>query len=227
MVKILEGDLSQTWLQSALRASSVGVDIETSGLNRFDIPATATTPGIKADRIAMVQIHIPNAGTVFIRKLDEWPTNLATLLENERTTKVFHYASFDLAFLMRDYPFIYPTKIADTKVAAAFFDPKKTYFVGKDGQGSHRLNVMVEKVFGYVMDKSLAVSNWFREDLTAEQIEYGAKDVEYLPELLKFLERGIIKKDRSLLSPLMEAYRFLPSKVMIDLKVGRDVFAYQ
>lgn len=226
MVTILEGDLSQEWLAAALSASKVGMDIETSGLNRFDVPATATSAAVKADRIAMIQLHIPNQGTVFIRNLDEWPTNLANLLENDRTTKIFHYASFDLAFLMRDYPFIYPTKIADTKVAAAFFDPKRTYFVDKSGQGSHRLNVMVEKVFGYVMDKSLAVSDWF-SDLTPAQIEYAAKDVEYLPELLRFLERGIIQKDRSLISPLMDAYRFLPSKVMIDLKIGRDVFAYQ
>lgn len=213
-IQIVEGDIPPDWLTHALQGTMVGMDIETSGLNR------------EKDKIAMVQLYVPNRGTILIRYLNEWPTNLAALLENERTTKVFHYASFDLAFLMRDFPFIYPSKLADTKVAAAFFDPKKTYFVDKAGQGSHRLNVMVERVFGYVMDKSLAISNWFADDLTPAQLDYAAKDVEYLPELLKFLERGIIKKDRGLLSPLMAAYQYLPTKVMIDLKVGRDVFAY-
>jgi ribonuclease D len=215
MVELVDGDLPSHWLGKALASPMVGMDIETSGLDR------------EKDRIAMVQLFVPKHGTVMIRKLDSWPTNIATLLENKGTTKVFHYASFDLAFLIRDFPFVYPTKIADTKVAAAFFDPKMQYFVDKSGRGSHRLNVMVEKVFGYVMNKQISTSDWFADTLSPEQLTYAAKDVEYLPELLTFLERGIIQKDRGLIGPLMESYRYLPTKVLIDLKINRDVFAYR
>lgn len=207
-VQLVNGDLPLPALEAALKASTVGMDIETSGLNK------------ETDRLAMIQLFIPTYGTIMLRHVDEWPTRLATLLENERTTKIFHHAVFDLAFLMRDFPFIYPSKIADTKIAAAFFDPKKTYF------GRHSLSVMVEKVFGFVMDKSIAVSDWFVDELTPEQLDYAAKDVEYLPELLRFLERGIMNKDRGLIGPLMQSYHYIPTRVITDSKVGRDVFMY-
>lgn len=217
MIQIVEGDLPTEALTAALTQQTVGMDIETSTL-----PMVNGKLDLTNGRIAMVQLHVPRYGTVMIRKLDQWATNLAKLLESDKTTKIFHYASFDLYFLMRDLPYVFPSNIADTKVAAAFFDPKKTYFRDNNGIGSHRLNVMVETVFGYRMDKSLAISDWFAE-LTDAQIIYAAKDVEYLPELLEYMEKRI---DRGLLPELLNAYRFLPHKVMIDLKVGRDVFAY-
>lgn len=217
MVRIVNGDIPAEALAASRKVRTVGMDIETSTLkmvnNKLDL-----TDG----RIAMVQLFIPQYGTVMVRNLDGYPTNLAQLLESD-TTKIFHYASFDLHFLMRDFPFIYPSTIADTKVAAAFFDPRKTFFVDSQGIGSHRLNVMVETVFGYKMDKSLAVSDWFAE-LTPAQIEYAAKDVEFLPELLAYMEKRI---KPNLMPELTAAYRFLPHKVMIDLKIGRDVFTYQ
>lgn len=222
MVNIVKGDLPAQALAAAYKSRVVGVDIETSRL-----PVVDGKLDLSQGKIAMVQVFIPGYRTVMIRELDTLATNLAQLLENAAVTKVFHYASFDLNFLMRELPFIFPASIADTKIAAAFFDPKRTYFVDDAGKGSHSLKVLVKKVFGYDMDKSISISDWFVEDLTPAQLEYAAKDVEYLPRLLNFLERGIEARDRRLMPVLAESFRFLPSKVMIDLKIGRDVFAYQ
>ncbi len=219
MVQIVNGDIPDSALSASLRVKTVGMDIETSKLPMVNGKL------IKEDgKIAMVQLYVPDYGTVMVRNLSGYPTNLAQLLESDRVAKIFHYGSFDLYFLIRDLPFVFPTNIADTKIAASFYDPRKTFFTDKNGIGSHRLNVMVETVFGYEMDKSLSVSDWFATELTPAQLEYAAKDVEYLPDLLAYMEQRI---KPSYIPDLLAAYQFLPHKVMIELKVGRDVFAYQ
>jgi ribonuclease D len=219
MVTVVNGDIPSAALEASQQVKTVGMDIETSRLEMVNGKLDKTN-----GKIAMVQLYIPMYGTVMVRNLDTYPTNLSQLLESERTTKIFHYGSFDLYFLMRDLMFVFPTNVADTKIAAAFYDPDKKKFKDKNGIGSHKLATLVENVFGYVMDKSIAVSDWFAEDLTPEQLTYAAKDVEYLPKLLEHMETRI---SPALVPDLLAAYRFLPHKVMIDLKVGRDVFAYQ
>lgn len=211
MIELVTGDIPAGWLNAALDRPMVGMDTETTGLDR------------EKDKLALIQLYVPTYGTLLIRHLEEWPTRLATLLESHKTTKVFHYASFDLSFLLRDFPFIFPNRIADTKIAAAFFDPKKTYFRTKSGLGSHKLVDLVRHVFGYEMDKSIAVSDWLVDTLSTEQMTYAAKDVIYLPDLLVFIEKKI---PRDLIPALFKTYNYLPTKVMLDLKIGRDVFAY-
>lgn len=212
MIKVVYGDIPDEALAASRLVRTVGMDIETSQLRMVNGTLDKTN-----GKIAMIQVYIPDYGTIMVRNITAWPTNLTRLLEG-KTTKIFHYASFDLYFLMRDLPLVYPTNIADTKVAANFYDPKKTIF--KD----HRLNTLVSAIFGYEMDKSLAVSDWLATDLTPAQLEYAAKDVEFLPELLTYLEKRI---NTHYIVDLLAAYRFLPQRVMIELKVGNDVFAYK
>lgn len=212
MIEVINGDLTEYWLDTALQHSIVGCDIETSGLDR------------NKDRIATFQMYVPNIGTVMVRKLSSYPTRLTELLES-KTCKVFHHAPFDLGFLMRDYPFMLPIKIADTKIAAKLLDPRRTMHVDRTtGKGSHSLKTLVEHYFDYTMDKNIAVSDWFAKTLDQKQLEYAAKDVEYLPELLRQLLRQL--KKEQLLHLAHKAFDYLPTKIMLELKLGADIYAY-
>jgi ribonuclease D len=213
MVTLLDGDLTAEWYTAAAQSTVIGCDIETSGLDR------------NKDRIATLQIYVPDTGVVWVRKLAAYPTYIIKLLERAKTQKVFHHAPFDLGFLIRDYPFLNPRRIADTKVAAKILDPRRTMFIDPiDKKGNHKLRTLVYHHFGYLMDKTIATSDWFADTLSDEQLEYGSKDVEYLPALLSELETAL--RSNGLLSIARKAYAILPQKVILDLKVDSDVYGY-
>lgn len=199
------------WLESALAARIIGVDIETSGLS------------LERDVIATVQIFIPQKGTIMVRRLQN-PTNIIHLIETANTTKIFHHAPFDLGFLVRDYG-MWPQRIADTKVAAKILDPKRTRFIHPDTQkGSHSLLSLVWHYFEFKMDKTLAVSDWFQEVLSEEQIAYAAKDVEYLPALLQRLEQELAAQGNLALA--RSAMAALPTDVMLRIKNFNNIYGY-
>lgn len=214
MVTLLEGDLTKYWYDKAIKANVVGCDTETSGLDKAK------------DKLAMFQMFIPNVGVVMVRNLSLYPRYIIGVLEHTKPRKIFHYASFDLAFLIRDYPYLQPKHIVDTKIAATLLDPKKELFIDPIKQkGSHSLRSLVFTTFGFLMDKTIATSDWFADTLTPEQLEYAAKDVEFLPPLLHSIEQQL--QDRDLLNLAYAAYQHLPTRVLLDLKVGRDVYSYE
>lgn len=210
-VTMLEGDITPQWYDAALAARIVGMDIETSGLS------------IQTDRIATVQLYVPDKGTVMVRKLAS-PDYLVALLETEHATKIFHHAPFDLGFLVRDLN-IWPQNIADTKVAAKILDPKRQKYIHPEtSKGSHALISLVWHYFGFKMDKTLAVSNWFEPELSTAQVEYAAKDVEFLPELLKKIELEL--STAGLLHLARSAMQHIPTEVILQAKNYKDVYAY-
>jgi ribonuclease D len=210
-VDLINGDINQDWYEHAVAARIVGVDIETSGLS------------LQTDKIATIQMFVPGKGTVMIRKADQ-PFTMMKLLENRRITKIFHHAPFDLGFLVRDYD-VFPENIADTKVAAKILDPRKTQFIHPNtNKGSHALLSLVHHYFGFLMDKSLAVSDWFAPDLSQEQIEYAAKDVEYLPELLRRLEVELAKKRKVIFT--REAMNATALRAILKVKGMEDLYEY-
>ncbi len=213
-ITLVDKDLPVKWYNAAIQGGITGVDIETTGLNRT------------SDTIATVQIYVPSMGTVMIRNFAAVPTRLLRFLEHKKARKVLHFAPFDLAFLMRDYPMLQPANILDTKIAADILDPKRLLFIDPITQkGSHRLRTLVYHYFGYLMDKNIAVSNWLDPNLTAEQLEYAAKDVEYLPTLIATLHNELM--ERNSLSLAYQAYTDLPLKISLDLKTGGNSYEYR
>lgn len=208
MTTLVEGDIPNNVFNASQKVQLVGMDIETTRLPMIGRDLDKTS-----GKIALVQLYIPKYGTVILRQLSAFPTNLIRLLESN-VTKIFHSATFDLYFLMRDFP-LFPNNIADTYIAARFYDPKKTIFRKDDGTGSHSLATLVKTIFGYEMDKSLAVSDWQSDTLTPQQLEYAAKDVEYLPALLDHMEKRI---SVDYIPNLLNEYRSIPHKVMLELK---------
>lgn len=215
---IVAGDLPREYVEAALRSTIIGMDIETSGLR--------VQPGVddkgnyrKEDTIACVQMYVPEFGAVMVRYLDERPVRLSQLLESLRVTKVFQYGQFDLSFLMRDYPFINPRKICDTKIAADVLDPGNTMFTHPvENKGSHSLISLVWHYYQDLLDKAIAVSDWHNPNLTPEQLAYAEKDVLYLPGLLKKLEREIYNKNPLLIHDLHRRYLDIPNKAIARLK---------
>lgn len=211
MALLVEGDLPVEWYDAAIVARTVGMDIETSGLD------------VIKDKIATVQLYVPNKGTIIVRKLDN-PFWLGGLLESPLTTKIFHHAPFDLGFLIRDLG-IWPQAIADTKIAAKLIDPKKTRFIHPtSNKGSHALISLVYHFHDIVLDKTQAVSNWFVDTLDPKQLDYAEKDVIYLPEMLAKMEQEILESGDYRL--LRNVYNGIVPKVILNSKNIEDIYGY-
>lgn len=211
MVTLVEKDIPELWYSLALSANIVGMDIETSGLDKLK------------DKIATVQMYVPNIGTVMVRRMEQ-PMVLLRLLENKKIRKVFHHAPFDLSFLMRDYT-VYPENIADTKIAAKLLDPRREKYLHPDtNKGSHALVSLVWHYYKDHLNKTLAVSDWFAETLSPEQLEYAAKDVIYLPDMISVMEREMGQRKQVKLA--RKAMNNVPTYVLLQMKQIADIYGY-
>jgi len=210
IVEVLEHDLEQKWINAAKQHKHVGIDIETSGLDK------------EKATIATVQVNVPTFGTAIVRNLDK-PYLLMHLLENASVRKIFHYAHFDLTFLMRDYK-VMPQWIGDTKVAAKILDPKKDrYYDPNKEKYSHSLAALVWYYKSIRLDKTEATSDWFGE-LSQSQIEYAVKDTLYLVDILSYMEEEAQRKGTFFL--LAGAHAFIPTSIQLQLKGIQDPFGY-
>ena len=212
-VTLVNGDYPVEWFNAAIAARIVGMDIETNGLDRT------------IHKIATVQMYVPDMGTIMVRNLQDVPLVLLRLMQSKQVTKIFHHAPFDLGFLVEKYD-IYPEKIACTKVAAKILDPKRQMFFDPDtNKGSHALKSLVYHYFGFRMDKTLAISDWFAEDLSEAQLDYAAKDVEFLPALLRNLEKELAGARKIRLA--REAMKHLPTNTVLQVKGFQDdIYSY-
>ncbi len=210
-VELLERDLSPQWYDAAHSARIVGMDIETSGLDKL------------TDRIATVQMYVPHVGTVMVRKLDS-PEWIGALLESKAVLKIFHHAPFDLSFLIRDMG-IWPENVADTKIAARLVDPNKRRYINPvTGKPAHSLIALVHHYYGFILDKALSISNWFADELSPEQLDYAAKDVEFLPDLLSKLEFELSERGELVLARAV--YEGIVPDVILESKNIRGVYGY-
>lgn len=105
-------------------------------------------------------------------------------------TIVGHNLAFDLKSLMTDFgEQVMPEKCFDTMHAAELLhyaaDPWHPQ------KGAMTLAGICDRYLDITVDKSLQVSDW-SGDLTAEQLEYAAKDVTYLPQLVTELTEALI-----------------------------------
>jgi ribonuclease D len=201
-VTIHYGDISGELHRLALH-NTIGVDIETTGLDP------------KQDRICTVQIYLPNYGVEIVKVNDLiLPTRLISLLEAKTSTKIFHYAIFDVSFLMWKYQCGLPQSIRDTRAAATLLDPnKEKFFNPTRNKYDHGLASLVYYYYGVTLDKSLSISDW-SGDLSPEQLHYACSDVVYLPDLL----RQITSELRPILREVAEdSYRWIPAKAYTKL----------
>jgi ribonuclease D len=199
-VTVHRGDLPKELAARLGRSDAVAVDTETMGL----------LPG--RDRLCLVQLSGGDGEAHLVRfdGADYRAPRLGALLADEKVTKLFHFARFDVAVL-RHYlgvtcaP-IYCTKIA-SRLARTFTD-------------RHGLKDLCKDVLGIELSKEQQSSDWGAPELTAEQLGYAAGDVLHLHQIRARLDEMLAREGRSDLAAA--CFAFLPTRALLDLAGWRD-----
>ena len=149
--------------------NSIAIDTETTGLN------------LVRDRLCLIQICTENKEIHLIKisKKSNSPT-ITEILNNKNILKIFHFARFDLAVLMKklncSISNVYCTKVA-SKLARTSTD-------------NHSLKTLVLNYLSIEIPKFEQTSDWGAANLSTSQLDYAASDVLYLHQLKNILDKG-------------------------------------
>ena len=184
----------------------VAVDTETMGLN------------VARDRLCLVQLSAGD-GTChvvqFAAQRYDAP-NLKALFADASTTKLFHFARFDLATIQHHLGItcqpVYCTKIA-SRLARTFTD-------------KHSLRDLCRELLGVEISKQLQTSDWGAAKLSKDQLRYAASDVLHLHKLNDVLDAMLAREGRQGLA--QACFEFLPARAALDLAGWNeiDIFAH-
>ena len=179
---------------------TIAVDTETMGLDP------------RRDRLCLVQLSDGNGVVHLVQFIPASlggrgfaAPNLTALLMDPGTTKLFHFARFDVAALRQalgiDVAPVKCTKIA-SKLVRTFTD-------------RHGLKDLCKELLGVEISKQQQTSDWGAPELTPDQQAYAASDVLHLHALWARLE-ALLRREGRL--ELAEAcFRFLPARGQLDL----------
>ena len=183
----------------------LAIDTETMGLN------------IRRDRLCLIQFTTGNGQVHLVHFNNNYSApNLKALLLNEDTTKIFHFARFDLG-VIRHYLGLRLNNIFCTKIASKL---SRTY------TDSHGLKDLCKSLLGETISKQQQSSDWGRNVLSIEQRHYAASDVIHLHQLREELTTMLIREDKLHLAK--ESFEFLKTRVDLDLLgwQDNDIFAH-
>ena len=184
----------------------VAIDTETMGLQ----PAR--------DRLCLVQLSAGDgdAHLVQIAPGQTEAPNLAAMLGDAGTLKLFHFGRFDIAAIQH-YLGVVAAPAWDTKIASRLI---RTY------TDRHGLKELVRELLGQDLSKAQQSSDWGGPDLSDAQKEYAASDVRYLHRLREELERRLAREGRTAIA--QACFDFLPSRAALDLAgwPEQDIFAH-
>lgn len=203
-VSVVDDDISHSFYRDAHSAGVIACDIETSGLDW------------RRERIATCQIATTHEIEIVVIRGTSTPKYVADLIEDDRITKVFHHAPFDLRFMINQWN-LWPASIACTKVASKILEPHLE-------EGEHSLIAVLQRHLGVTISKQEQVSDWLASELSAAQIRYAANDVAHLLPLIELMRDRI--RDVHLLPELDASFRYLPTRARLDIRGSGDVFAY-
>jgi ribonuclease D len=201
-IELHEGDLP-----AGLRfGNAVAVDTETMGLNPH------------RDRLCLVQLSGGN-GDAHIVRLSEGryeAPRLKALMADAATTKIFHFARFDIAVIRR-FLGVVPAPIYCTKIASRL---TRTF------TDRHGLKDLCKDVLGIELSKEQQSSDWGSRELTQAQLKYAASDVLHLHALRAKLDELLAREGRRELADA--CFRFLPARAELDLAGwgGEDIFSH-
>ena len=185
----------------------VAVDTETMGLV------------CRRDRVCLVQLSSGNgdAHLVKFNGSSYAAPNLRKVLSGPDVVKIFHFARFDVAAIRHCFGMwaapCYCTKIASRLV--------RTY------TNHHGLKDLCYELLGVKINKAQQSSDWGREVLTAEQLNYAATDVIYLHSIKKKLDMMLEREEKQDLAE--SCFKFIPVRAELDLLGwdGVDIFSHQ
>ena len=181
----------------------VAIDTETMGLN------------IHRDRLCLIQLSNGdgNAHLVKISKqsLENKKSfmNLKKIFKNPSTTKLFHFARFDIAVIEKNIcelnGRVYCTKIA-SKLSRTF-------------GAKHGLADLCKDLLGFELDKQKQTSDWGTKNLTSSQLKYAASDVLHLHKIKIELDTILKRENREDIAEL--CFQFTKTRSKLDL-IGFD-----
>ena len=177
----------------------IAVDGEFMGLN------------VRRDPLCLIQISSGDnsAHIVQFNRENYKAPNLVKILNDEKITKIFHYARADLAhikyYLKTDTNNIVDTKIA-SKLARSYSD-------------NHSLKTLIKEFINIDISKQFQNSD-FGGELTPSQLKYCANDVIYLHKIHEKLEEILHRENRIYL--YQDCLKFLKTRVDLDLALFKD-----
>lgn len=201
-IKLHKGDLPSGLDLGPL----VAIDSETLGLNPH------------RDRLCLVQLSSGDGSAHMVQfaagKYDA--PNLKRLLSDEKVTKLFHFARFDVA-MFRQYLGVLTKPIYCTKIASKLV---RTY------TDKHGLKDIVKELLNVDLSKEQQSSDWGAAELSEKQLAYAANDVAYLHRLKDVLDAMLAREGRTALA--RACFEFLPHRADLDLAGWEevDIFAH-
>ncbi|MEL7130388.1 MAG: ribonuclease H-like domain-containing protein [Pseudomonadota bacterium] len=184
----------------------VAVDTEAMGLNPH------------RDALCVVQLSAGD-GTAHVVQLDREDyacPNLKHLLSDPGTTKLFHFARFDVAMIKKwldvDCAPVWCTKIA-SRLSRTYTD-------------RHGLKDVAKEIASIDMSKAQQSSDWGAAELSDAQLQYAASDVLHLHKIKDGLEAMLAREGRTGLADA--CFAFLPTRAELDLAGWDevDIFAH-
>ena len=173
----------------------VAIDTETMGLDPH------------RDRLCLVQMSAGDgdAHLVRIARGQREAPNLARLLEDPGTLKLFHFGRFDIAVLHHAFGTlarpVWCTKIA-SKLVRTYTD-------------RHGLAKLCQELLDVDISKAQQSSDWGADKLTDAQLHYAATDVLHLHRIREILQQRLEREGRTDLA--QAAFDFLPTRARLDL----------
>ncbi len=177
----------------------IAVDGEFMGLN------------VRRDPLCLIQISSGNSDAHIVQfDRDNYNApNLVNILNDEKVTKIFHFARADMAhikyYLKTEINNILDTKIA-SKLARSYSD-------------NHSLKTLIKEFVNLDISKQFQNSD-FGGNLTPAQIKYCANDVLYLHKIHDELNKILIREKR--LKLYEDCLKFLKTRVELDLALFKD-----
>jgi ribonuclease D len=184
----------------------IAIDTETTGLS------------LKRDRLCVMQLSDGrgDAHLVCFSKGVYVAPRLTAILSDPSRVKIFHFARFDVAMIMRCLDVV-PTPIYCTKIASKLV---RTY------TESHGLKDICRELVGVNISKQQQSSDWASNELTKEQLEYAAADVLYLHKIRDKLNFMLKRENR--LDIANACFDFLIHRAKLDILgwESEDIFAH-
>jgi len=178
----------------------VAIDTETMGLNPT------------RDRLCLIQMSSGNGTCHLIKIIDlrKKPKNLIKILKNNKITKIFHYARFDVAILKHafkiDIKNIYCTKIA-SKIVRTYTD-------------KHGYKDLCKELLNETISKAEQSSDWGGK-LSKDQKNYAATDVLHLHKIKNKLDIMLNRENRTKIANA--CFEFISYRTDLDLHGWHDV----
>ncbi len=173
----------------------VAIDCETMGLNPH------------RDRLCVVQMS-DGDGNAHLIQVEQGQTeapNLARLLRDPDTLKLFHFGRFDIAAMYNAFGAlaapVYCTKIA-SKLVRTYTD-------------RHGLKNLLQELLNIDISKQQQSSDWGARNLSDAQLDYAASDVLYLHRLKDALDGMLAREGRTEMA--QACFDFLPMRAQLDL----------